>query len=150
MKRLLEDFRSLLLTLSPQTGASPLLAAHQVLDGASPSCAAGRLAGHKARDTAAIERSVPLPPFAAWPGFPGPGTWCRPVTVPDRSCCRTAAVWRGAPEGRHSPRGPQLSCIVGHQRSGGTGQADTKPGSLLHERREKGLQGSNGSASPTL
>ena len=103
LKRLPEDFRSLPLTLSPQIRASPLLAAHQALDGVLPSCAAGRLAAHKARDTAAIEQSVPLPPFVAWPGFPGPGTPCTPVTAPDERCCCTAAAWCGVPEGHHSP-----------------------------------------------
>lgn len=104
LKRLLEDFRSLLLSLSPQIHASPLLAAHQALDGVLPNCVTGRLAGHKARDTAAIEQAVPLPPFVAWPGFPGPGTPCTPVTVLDQCCCCCmAAAWCSLPKGHHSP-----------------------------------------------
>lgn len=46
LKCLSEDSRSLQPTLSPVVHASPVLAAHQELDGALPSCA--RLTGHDA------------------------------------------------------------------------------------------------------
>lgn len=46
LKCLSEDSRALQLTLSPVIHASPLLAAHQELDGALASCA--RLGGHEA------------------------------------------------------------------------------------------------------
>lgn len=59
---------------------------------------------------------------------------------------------RRASQPRLTRRCPQHSCVVGHRHSCGTNQADTKPGSLLHERRRKGkgCKAANGCAHPTL
>lgn len=59
---------------------------------------------------------------------------------------------RRASQSQLTRRGPHHSCVVGHQHSCGTGQADTKSGSLLHERRRKGkgCKAANGCAPPRL
>lgn len=116
LKRLLEDFRSLLMTLCPLICASPLPTKHWM------EChPAVLLAGPQVtrpETLQSLSSRVSLPPLAAWLGLPGPGRPPTAVTLPDQ--CRCGVLFLEGP----APRAPQPSCAVGHWQSCGTGQAD--------------------------
>lgn len=127
LKCLSEDSRSLQLTLSPVIHASPLLAAHQELDGALPSCA--RLAGREAETLQPLSSQRLLHHLR--PGQASQGlahTGARAGSQRQRGAVFPKGITAPAARG-----GPQHSCVVGHRHSCGTAQADTEPGSLPHE-----------------